>query len=272
MNRKEFLSRAASLTIFIAGGSIVRATSRDIESFCKANITLRFVIASDGHFGEKNTPYEDYFQTLVSRINDEHALQSFDFCVINGDIIHDDKAYFPAAKAMLDKLEVRYYVGQGNHDHVSPEGWQSIWGTPVNHDFNILKNSFLIATTSNEAGTYLCPDIRWIESMLEKHRTQKNVFLFLHINPGKMTKYGVECPVLFEVVAKYKNIRAVFNGHDHDEEGVKLKQQIPFLFNAHFGGSWGTDYRGYRVVELTDDNSIITYLMNPIEKINESKL
>ena len=28
------------------------------------------------------------------------------------------------------------------------------------------------------------------------------------------------------------------------------------------GGSWGTDYRGYRVVEVGDDNAIYTYQVN----------
>jgi hypothetical protein len=27
----------------------------------------------------------------------------------------------------------------------------------------------------------------------------------------------------------------VFNGHDHDEDGIKTKNNIPFIFDAHFG-------------------------------------
>jgi len=72
------------------------------------------------------------------------------------------------------------------------------------------------------------------------------------------------------LLAKYKNVRAVFNGHDHDEEGIKMKNDIPFVFDAHFGGSWGTAYRGFRVVELLKDNTLRTYIMNPLEKINEA--
>lgn len=272
MNRKEFLYGIASLTVLIAGGKVSKGQGLDLKRLLSQKTKLRFVVASDGHYGEKNTQYEAYFQTLVESVNFMHLREPIHFCLVNGDIVHDNKTFYPAAKAALDNLQMKYYVSQGNHDHVSPEEWKDIWDIPVNHDFRIRKNSFLIATTSNEVGTYLCPDLPWLENQLKKHQRQENVFLFLHINPGKLTKHGIDCPELFALLAKHKNVRAVFNGHDHDEEGVKVKQGIPFLFDAHFGGSWGTAYRGYRVVEVAEDNSIITYLMNPHERINDVKL
>lgn len=243
-----------------------------INEWEKRKVKLRFVVASDGHYGQKDTPYEKYFETMVSRVNEEHAANPFAFCVINGDIIHDDKTHFPAAKKALDGLQVKYYVSQGNHDHATATEWEETWKMAPNLDFSIKKNSFLIGTTSNEIGTYLCPDVSWIASKLEEHRHQKNVFIFLHINPGKLTKYGVDCPELFELFSKYKNVKAVFNGHDHDEEGVKMKANVPFIFDAHFGGNWGTAYRGFRVVELLKDNSIATYIMDPTTRINETSL
>jgi hypothetical protein len=47
-----------------------------------------------------------------------------------------------------------------------------------------------------------------------------------------------------------------------------MHDEIPFMFDSHFGGSWGTTYRGFRVVELAKDNSFVTYIMNPKDKIN----
>lgn len=270
MNRREFVKYASSVAILLANGNILLADGLRIPDWEKRKVALRFVIASDGHYGQKDTDYEKYFETLVNRINAEHAKNPFAFCMINGDIIHDDKKYFPAAKDALDKLKLNYYVSQGNHDHATAAEWESTWKMPLNLDFTVKENTFLIATTSNEAGVYLCPDVSWIGAQLEKHHLQKNVFIFIHINPGKQTKYGVDCPELFEVFAKYKNVRAIFNGHDHDEEGIKMKNEIPFIFDAHFGGNWGTSYRGFRVVELMKDNSIVTYIMNPSEKINDA--
>lgn len=268
MKRRAFIKYASSMIVLLQTGEILRAA--EASEWLKRKVKLRFVVASDGHYGLKNTNYESFYETVVKRINEEHAKDPFAFCMINGDIVHDDKKYFTPAKQALDKLDLKYYVSQGNHDHVTATEWEAIWGMPVNTDFTIKENTFLIATTSNETGKYLCPDVDWISGKLEEHRRQKNVFIFLHINPGGLTKYAVDCPALFEVFARHKNIRAVFNGHDHDEDGIKKKQDIPFIFDAHFGGDWGTEYRGFRIVELMKDNSLVTYVMNPVDKINNT--
>jgi hypothetical protein len=272
MKRREFVKYASSFALVLANGNIVRAAEMSPDEWNNRKVRLRFVIASDGHYGQPGTEYEKYHETLVNRINEEHASNPFAFCMINGDIIHDDKKHYPAAKAALDKLQLKYYVSQGNHDHVTAAEWHSIWNMPVNFDFTLKENSFLIATTSDEKGTYLSPDINWMATKLEQHRQQKNVFIFIHINPGKLTANAVDSPELFELFKKYPNVKAVFNGHDHDEEGIKMKQAIPFIFDAHFGGNWGTAYRGFRVVELMKDNSIMTYIMNPLDKINAATI
>jgi hypothetical protein len=272
MKRKEFLRLSVPAFLLLANGNIVKAHDYFLSADHRRKVKLRFVVASDGHYGQPKTDYENYFSTLVNRINEEHQKDPFAFCVINGDIIHDDKIHFPAAKRALDKLALKYYVSQGNHDHATAEEWQAIWNMPVNLDFTIRKNSFLVATTSNEKGTYLCPDLDWMRQKLEEHKKQKNIFIFLHINPGKLTKHAVDCPGLFDLLAGHKNVRAVFNGHDHDEEGIKTRADVPFVFDAHFGGSWGTDYRGFRVVELMKDNSLFTYIMNPVDKINQATI
>lgn len=272
MKRKEFLRIATPAFLMLANGKIVKAQDFFFSEEKRRKVKLRFVVASDGHYGEKNTDYENYFATAISRINEEHGKKAFSFCVINGDIVHDDKSHYPAVKKALDNLSMKYYVSQGNHDHVTADEWQSIWGMPVNYDFIIDKNSFLIGTTSNEHGTYLCPDLEWFSKKLEEHKDQQNVFIFIHINPGKLTANAVDCPEFFEILGKYKNVRAVFNGHDHDQEDIKTRNNIPFVFDAHFGGSWGTAYRGFRVVELLKDNSVLTYIMNPVEKINQATI
>jgi len=272
MKRKEFLRIATPAFLLLANGKIVKATNLFLSDNEKKKVKLRFAVASDGHYGQKDTLYEDYFATVVKRINEEHGNKPFSFCVINGDIVHDEKAYYPAAKKALDNLAMKYYVSQGNHDMVTAGEWQEIWNLPVNHDFSIDKNSFLIGTTSNETGTYLCPDLTWFSQKLEEYREQQNIFIFIHINPGKLTKHGVDCPEFFDVLGKYKNVRVVFNGHDHDEEGIKTRNNIPFVFDAHFGGNWGTTYRGFRIVEVLNDNSVLTYIMDPIQRINPATL
>jgi hypothetical protein len=272
MKRSKFIKLTVPAFLLLANGKIIKASDFFLSDNESRKVKLRFAVASDGHYGQPGTPYENFFSTIVDRINSTHAESPFKFCVINGDIIHDDKKFLPAAKKALDNLVMPYYVSQGNHDHATADEWQAIWNLPVNYDFRTGENSFLIGTTSNEEGTYLCPDIDWFTQKLAAHQSQKNIFIFIHINPGKLSKFAVDCPELFNLFAQHKNIRAVFNGHDHDEEGIKIKNDIPFIYDAHFGGNWGTSYRGFRVVELLNDNSVRTFILNPFEKINETNL
>lgn len=271
MKRKEFIRRALPAFLLLANGKIVKAHDYWLTAERKKQIRLRFAIASDGHYGEEGTDYERYFSAIVSALNREHQRHPLAFTVINGDISHDNKNYLPPAKTALDQLSARYYVSKGNHDKVTPEEWESIWGMPVNLDFTIGKNAFLVGTSSDEKGTYQCPDLRWLGAKLEEHK-DRNVFIFIHINPAGMTNNAVNCEELFELFENYKNIKAVFNGHDHDQEGIKVRNNIPFIFDAHFGGSWGTSYHGFRVVEIMKDNSIFTYIMDPDKIINKATL
>jgi hypothetical protein len=271
MQRRKFLQQSSAAMLVLSSGKIIRLSDK-YENWISKKPLLRFVVASDGHYGQKNTEYEKFFSELTQHINNHHSENPFDFCVINGDIIHDDAKHFPAAKKALDKLSVKYYVSQGNHDHCTAEEWKNLWGMPVNLDFKLKKNTILIGTTSNKDGTYLPPDIKWFEQKLEEHRKQENIFIFIHINPVKQTKHAVNSPEFDALLLKYKNIKAVFNGHDHDEDNIKTKNGVPFIFDAHFGGNWGTAYRGFRIVELRKDNSLLTYILNPSEKLNEQIL
>jgi hypothetical protein len=61
------------------------------------------------------------------------------------------------------------------------------------------------------------------------------------------------------------------HGHEHDQDGVKMIDNIPFMFDSHVGGNWGTPYRGFRVVELLNDGTLISYMMNPTEKLKAER-
>lgn len=48
-----------------------------------------------------------------------------------------------------------------------------------------------------------------------------------------------------------------------------MHEKIPFLFDSHFGGNWGTEYKGFRIVEILNDDTILTNMITPLKKINE---
>ncbi|MFP1920261.1 metallophosphoesterase family protein [Lonsdalea quercina] len=264
MNRRDFL--------IISVGTALSGCDFFNSNHDGSHKNIRFIIASDGHYGEEITDYKKNYSVFVNAVNEFNKNNKVDFCVINGDIIHNDNKYFQPAKKQLDSLVMKYFVSKGNHDAATPEEWIKIWGYPMDFDFTLGNNAFLILSTSDISGTYMCPDHSWLSNKLKEHKSKENIFIFMHINPVAQTHFAVECEQILSLLSEHKNVKAVFNGHDHDHDEILIKNNIPFVFDGHIGGSWGTDYHGFRVVEVNQDNTIFTYMMNPTQKINPSVL
>lgn len=266
-SRRKFIINISLTAMVFSAGGFKLLSAADWHS-SRAKIKSRFAILSDGHYGQEKTSYEESFQNIVESVSHVHKKQPLDFCFLNGDIIHNEKQFLMAAKTKLDDLPVPYYTAKGNHDMVSDAYWQQVWGTAPDHTVKEKGCSFIIANTSNEAGDYLSPNLNWLQQQLDANTSQQPVFLILHIPQTKWTANAIENPAFFELLKKYSNNKAVFHGHEHDQDGVKWKDEIPYFFDSHFGGSWGTAYHGFRVVEVLKDNSFITYIMNPANSIN----
>ena len=267
-SRRQFIKNISFASAFLITGRITPLSANDIVGL-RSKVKLRFAVASDVHYGQPNTLFEQMTETVINQINLFHQQSPLDFSVVNGDLIHNEKAFLPLVKGKLDALKMPYYVTRGNHDMVTPEYWNSVWGTPLNHDVVIKGNGILLGDTSNEKGVYLSPDLSWLNKTLETHKDKKQIFIFLHIPQAKWTKNGISTPEVFDIIKNYPNVKAVFHGHEHDQDGFKMVEKVPYIFDAHVGGNWGTPYKGFRVVELLKDNSMITYMMNPTDKLNE---
>jgi predicted phosphodiesterase len=266
MQRRRFLrDMSASALLLLNGQTLLAATD---PAGKRRKPILRFAVASDTHFGQPNTPFRDMLATGIQHINATHAKTKLDFCVINGDIVHDDISFLPEARRTLDTLTPKYYVTQGNHDLATRQQWQEAWDMPVNFTTRIHDTALLFATTSNETGKYLPPDLDWLAAQFQQHADARHVLLFIHIPPIKWTKHAIDSAPFQQLVKEQKNLRAVFHGHEHDQDGIKWQDKIPYLFDSHLGGSWGTDYRGYRMVELHRDGSLKTWIMNPSQPLH----
>jgi hypothetical protein len=222
------------------------------------NSKLKFIIASDGHFGQPNTDFEGSHKMLIEAIHQEGLV---DLVVFNGDLIHDDPKWMPEVKKVYDTLRVPYYPVKGNHDRISESEWEKIWGIPADYAFIVQeKYGFILANSSNKAGDYLCVDLDFLQRNLEAFKTLPMVFICIHISQNDWTRHGVACQEILNLIASYSNIRAVFHGHDHDVDGIMLNQKKPYLWSGHFGGSWGSPFPGYRVCEVGEDGKVVTYL------------
>jgi hypothetical protein len=225
---------------------------------------LRFAVASDGHYGQPGVDSAANFGKLTEWMGAEKSGKGLDFVVINGDLFHDDPKFVQPVKAAFDTLPVPYYVTRGNHDHLTADQWRQTWGYGLNHSVTHGEYALLLVDTANEKGGYVCPDLRWMETELAKHSGKKGIFAFLHIAPAKWTPGAIDCPEALALLDKTPNLLATFHGHDHDQDGSRTSPgRKPHFWDGHFGGNWGTTYRGYRVVEVFADGSWRTYQFNP---------
>lgn len=263
-SRRKFLKNLTYGGALVLGASYQKLSAAELFTM-RNKVKLRFIVASDSHYGQPNTEYDNMLDVFLEQANFFHQKYSSSFCVINGDLIHDEGAFMPRVKHKYDKLEMPYYVTQGNHDRISNEQWEKIWGMPMNYSKTYGENAFIMVSTSNEKGEYLSPDLVFLKEQLEITRKSKNTFLFVHIPQFKRSASGIETPAFFELLKNYPNVKATFHGHEHTQDGIVFRDEKPFIFDSHIGGNWGTDYRGFRVVELMKDNSLVTYMMNPSE-------
>ncbi len=225
---------------------------------------FRFAIASDGHYGQPGTSYKKDFANLVQWMKKEKKKNGLDLIFLNGDLFHDDPVFLPATKQFFDQLPVPYYVTRGNHDRVSEATWKQTWGYTPNHDFSLGDYAFVLTDTSNEQGDYLCVDYLWLQTTLQKYASKKGIFVYMHIPPSKRwTDSGVDCVPVRELLEQTPNVTAIFHGHDHDLDDKKMSGSKPCFFDGHFGGNWGTTYKGYRIVEIYADETWKSYQYNP---------
>lgn len=267
-SRRAFLQQISFASLVLLSGEVKALSLSEINQL-KKKVKLRFVVASDAHYGQEKTTFEEYMQRSIQQINQFHQKSKLDFCVINGDVIHNDKKWLPIAKAEMDAFQMPYYVTRGNHDMVTPEYWQEVFKAPLNQVVETKQATLILGDTSNEKGEYLSPDLVWLKASLDQVNSSKPIFIFLHIPQKDWTKHAIQNKPFFDLISNYPTIKAVFHGHEHDQDGVKMYEKIPFLFDAHIGGSWGTEYRGFRVGELLNDGTLLTYMMNPTDKLNE---
>src|ERR1700722_8879900 len=273
-SRRGFLKLGfESVVILDLGNSLQTFAADNFRLPHKNKISLRFVVASDGHYGQPQTEYDAHHDEMVNWINAEQQ-RGVDFTFINGDLFHNDVIFLEQAKKKWDGLQMPYYVSHGNLDNTSPENWEKVWNMKEEFAFEKGDIGFIVLNTADEKVNYICPDLNFAKEQLEKMKSKKHLFVFMHITPMKWTKYGNECPELVDLFTKQNNLRAVFHGHDHDLDDVKINNGKYYFFDSHIARNWGTAYRGYRIVEITDSGEVVTYQMNPTEqtKVNTNSI
>ena len=264
VNRRKFFQLTFKTVVVIGAGNTLQSFAANSFTLPhKDDILLRFAVVSDGHYGQPGTKYEEMHNEMVDWLNAEHKKRSLNFTVVNGDLFHDNNEMLLPVKKQWDKLVMPYYVSHGNHDKVTEDVWQQTFNTKWHYAFEHDDIAFLVLNTADVTGKYIWPDLQWTKEQLEKYAAKKQLYVFMHITPFDWTKGGLPCPEIASMFSNQKNLKAVFHGHDHDQDNVKENGGKYFFFDSHVAGNWGTTYRGYRIVEVLKNGSVITYQMNP---------
>ena len=281
-SRRKFLGAGIA---GIAGLSLLPAINtfaNDNNNYKRQTATklkLRFAIASDLHYGQESTDSALNAANIVKWLNEDHTKNHLDMVIINGDLVNNRPDLLPEVKTKyFDKLPVPYYTIPGNHDFADGAIWKSVFGYEDKFTVEHTDIGFIFANTANTKGGYVCPDNMFIKASLEGFMNKKIVFVVLHIAPVQWMKSEasmfLDCPDTVALLHEYPNVKAVFHGHDHNLDAVRYTGKLPHFFDSHIGGSWGTNYKGYRIVEVGEDNSIYTYQVNASQNpvLNANKL
>ena len=248
------------------------------KSATKTKPVFRFALLSDLHYGQEGTDFELNASNIVKWLTDDHAKNHLDLIIFNGDLVHNRPDLLPDLKSKyLDKFPVRYCTIPGNHDFADSTVWKSVFVYDDKFVLEFDNIAFVLANTADTKGEYVCPDNTFIKASLDKFVNKKIVFVILHIAPVRWLKSEekvfLDCPETVSLLHSYPNVKAVFHGHDHSLDGVRFTDKLPHFFDSHTGGNWGTDYKGYRIVEIDEDNKIATYQVNASKNpiLNETK-
>ncbi len=254
MHRRPFLQKLSLLST----GLIALPFANYGQVTLPKATRLKFITASDGHWGQPNTNFTLSHQNLIDAI---HREKGVDFVVFNGDLIHDTPSFLPEVKAVYDQVQFPTFATRGNHDRVDVETFARVIGHATNHSF-VVKDDYgvVLLDSSNLAGDYLCADLNYLKGILDSSEQLSHVFVFIHISQRDWARNGVSCQEFMDLIATYKNVRATFHGHDHDLDGLMVYRDKPFLWAGHFGGSWGNPFPSYRVCEVGEDGKAVTYL------------
>lgn len=279
-NRRNFiksgLTTLAGISLLPAVNTFAANSKLPVSA---GKFKLRFALASDGHYAQPNTDSDRFYSDLINWLTKEHQQNHLDMVIINGDLVHNRPDLLPKVKATyLDKLPVPYHTIPGNHDFADAKIWKNVFGYEDKYTLEFGDIGFVLANTADTKGGYVCPDNTFLKASFEQFKTKKTVFAVLHIAPHQWLpeedKLFLNCPETVELLHAYPNIKAAFHGHDHSLDGVRYTGNFPHFFDSHFGGNWGTDYKGYRIVEVGLDNQISTYQVNASQnpKLNSSNI
>lgn len=192
---------------------------------CASDSTIEFAWLSDTHVGATTGAAD-----LSLAVRDINSLKNIDFVFVSGDITETGKtADLKLAKAILDSLDMPYYIIPGNHDTKWSESgatkFPELWGSDkFNFEYRGIRfigiHQGPIMRMAD--GHFSQEDLRWLDSQLAGLKNKSQPLIFI-------THYPIDSSVdnwyeFLDRVKKYNTVAVLF-GHGHrnkfyDLEGI----------------------------------------------------
>ncbi len=209
---------------------------------------IKFAWLTDTHVGGR-TGAED----LSIVVHDINKNDSISFAIVSGDITELDVGQnLQLAKAILDSLNIPYYIIPGNHDlkwsSSGGQRFEQLWGADK---FNIVVGEYRFigihqGPVLRMGAGYIDPaDISWVESILQSLvDPMQKVFIVLH--------YPLDSAIdnwhALRDVLRPHNIQAVLHGHGHANRATSY-EGIPGVMSRSILRR-GQQPTGYTIVDL----------------------
>ena len=222
--------------------------------------------------------YEINTRDMLGRVI-THVQQNFndiDAILLTGDLVHDETSEgYQVLKSMITKLDAPTYYLPGNHD--DPEIMDQVLGNCANDrilSFDLGGWSIMLLDSSVEGkveGALSDRTLTELEQLL-KDNSDSHVLVALHHHIIDVHSPWLDAlnlrnhPQLTTLLAQYPNVRAVINGHVHQEidahkNGIRYLGTPATCFQFAIRSiNGGRDDRApaYRHIVLKDDGSIET--------------
>ena len=228
---------------------------------------FRFAFISDTHIGSPNGSAEEDLRRTVRAINERNDVQ---FVVITGDITElGTNKQLALAKAILDSLNVKYYIIPGNHD----TGWSETGGLGFTRTFGDDKFHF-VHNGIHFIGCASGPYVRMSDGHVPRHN--------MNWLAKEIKKVGKDEPIVFlnhypldngldnwyEVInlLKTKNTVLALCGHGHNNRPVKAEDIPAVMGRSNLRAK--ADEGGYNLVDVTKDSFLFTE-QKPLTKIEK---
>ena len=216
-------------------------------SLKKEDLTARYLLISDIHYAPvefsgyvnrvnfRGHDTDERMRNMCDNIRAEYQQRGLDAIFVLGDLSTDDypirytsgvflkTVWDNYLKPLSNELGIPVLPIAGNHDSYPAREWEFIfggikreyvWENPKTGDVFIMCDTYNTANGNTATGgggaSFTNINKPWVEEQLEKYKDRKNVFMASHYFGRGDTLNAVA-----ELVDKYPNVRALFDGHSH---------------------------------------------------------